>query len=35
MEIRVSAPEDGKVSRVNIREGDVVERGQTLIELTQ
>jgi biotin carboxyl carrier protein len=33
MEIRVAAPDDGRVKRVLVKVGDVVERGQRLIEI--
>lgn len=35
MEIRVSAPFDGTVKRLLVEKGDVVERGQALVELAQ
>jgi biotin carboxyl carrier protein len=33
MEIRVTAPHEGRVSRLLCAPGDVVERGQPLVEL--
>ncbi len=33
MEIRINAPHDGVITRVAVARGDVVERGQPLIEL--
>jgi biotin carboxyl carrier protein len=33
MEIRVRAPAEGRVSRLLVRLGDVVDRGQTLVEI--
>ncbi len=34
MEIRVTAPQDGTIKRLNVQKGQVVERGQALIEMT-
>jgi biotin carboxyl carrier protein len=33
MEIRITAPRDGRVARILCSAGQIVERGQTLIEL--
>jgi len=33
MEIRVTAPQDGTVTRILVQPGETVERGQTLIEV--
>ncbi|MBL8165981.1 MAG: acetyl-CoA carboxylase biotin carboxyl carrier protein subunit, partial [Anaerolineae bacterium] len=33
MEIRASAPGDGRVKRLLVKAGDVVERGQPLLEI--
>lgn len=34
MEIRTTAPYDGTVTRLLVNTGDVIERGQTLVEVT-
>jgi biotin carboxyl carrier protein len=34
MEMRILAPQSGKISKINCALGDVVARGQLLIELT-
>jgi len=33
MEIRVPAPHAGRVAAISVREGQVVDRGQALVEL--
>lgn len=33
MEIRITAPHDGTVSKLRVAEGDIVDRGQTLAEV--
>jgi methylmalonyl-CoA carboxyltransferase 1.3S subunit len=33
MELRVTAPEAGRVKRLLVQMGDVVERGQALVEI--
>jgi len=33
MEIRITAPQDGTVATLHVSAGDVVERGQVLVEL--
>jgi biotin carboxyl carrier protein len=33
MELRIQAPSDGRVSAVRCRQGQVVERGQLLVEI--
>jgi biotin carboxyl carrier protein len=33
MELRIQAPGDGEIARVHCRAGQVVERGQLLVEL--
>jgi acetyl/propionyl-CoA carboxylase alpha subunit len=35
MEFRIRAPRDGRVARLGCRVGDVVERGQVLVELEE
>ena len=34
MELRITAETSGRVAHVRVQVGDVVERGQTLVELT-
>jgi biotin carboxyl carrier protein len=34
MEIKIAAPHDGRVGKVLVEPGQVVDRGQTLIELS-
>ena len=34
MEIRVNAPSEGRIKRIMVNQGDIVERGQLLVELT-
>jgi biotin carboxyl carrier protein len=35
MELRIQAPSDGRVTAVHCRPGEVVERAQLLVEVTQ
>lgn len=35
MEIRISSPYEGRVSALHVRQGDLVQRGQTLIEISE
>ena len=35
MEIRVTAPHDGTVEKLHVTTGDVVERGQNLVEISE
>lgn len=35
MEIRVIAPHDGTIEKLHVTTGDVVERGQNLVEITE
>ena len=35
MEIRITAPQDGRIGKVHCQKGQIVERGQTLIELIE
>ena len=34
MELRMTAPHAGKVGKVAVKEGEVVERGQIMVEIT-
>ncbi|MEM9952106.1 MAG: acetyl-CoA carboxylase biotin carboxyl carrier protein subunit [Chloroflexota bacterium] len=35
MEIRITAPQDGTVTKLMVAQGDIVERGQTLAEVSE
>jgi biotin carboxyl carrier protein len=33
MEIRITAPADGKIAKLHVQQGDTVDRGQLLVEV--